>query len=252
MTTMRIVSLFLIYTRFLHSTYYCKLHYTVTNRRKLIRESMANNYYVIDVWHARHDLFNLTVLPLICIYTAYYLCWCTPADSGRDVFTACEYYLFTMYLLVDIVWLALIPNSVASPATIIGHHTVCLVGWWIPYHQRDMSCFRLFSSCLIVEVNTWLLIARRTFRNSAVLNTMFYFSWIAIRVFYCPSVLCRYALEHYEDIVEVDTGSVRSVLTKLVLSVMLCLCTLNLKWTYDLFSKPIRIFVPGAEDRKGL
>lgn len=215
---------------------------------------MANNkvYDVIDVWHARHDLFNLTVLPLICIYTAYYLCWCASDDSGRDVYTAFEYYLFTMYLVVDIVWLALIPSSVASPVTIIAHHIVCLVGWWIPYHQRDMSCFRLFSSCLIVEMNTWLLIARRTFRNSAALNTMFYFSWIAIRVVYCPSVLCRYALEHYEDIVDVHTGSVHSVLTKLVVSVMLCLSTLNLKWTFDLFSKPIRIFGPGAEDRKGL
>lgn len=127
---------------------------------------------VVDAkWNLRHDYFNLVVLPVVCVASVYYL------GVDRSAYSL-QYHAFLWYTIVDTVWLSILPNSVASPVAIIAHHIVCLVGWNIP-QLCELRYAELLSLGPLVEINTWLLIARRNFKDARVINILFYITWIS-------------------------------------------------------------------------
>jgi len=68
------------------------------------------------------------------------------------------------YFVADLLWVILIPNCVKSPNVIIQHHIATLIYLIIPYKYPSETGW-LMGACLSVEINTWLLIARRVFNK---------------------------------------------------------------------------------------
>merc|ERR1719394_743296 len=85
----------------------------------------------------------------------------------------------------------------------------------------------LMGSCLSVEVNTWFLIARRSFNKNGdkpfttgvpllksfrllIVSTCFYISWFVIRLGFYPYLLILILREHYNLTKEV--GSIFNIL----------------------------------------
>lgn len=196
---------------------------------------------VVDVkWHQRHDYFNLAVLPIVCAATIYYL----SVDCSLYMV---QYHVFLWYMVFDTVWLVLVPNSVASPGTIIAHHAVCLVGWNIPVFF-DYRYAELLSLGPLVEINTWFLIARRNFKGVHVLNLLFHTTWVALRMIMYPVVLVLFVLQYAEESREFQTWLHAGFL---VLVLMVVINILNLKWSVDLYSKTGQSAEP-RDHRKGL
>jgi hypothetical protein len=109
-----------------------------------------------------------------------------------DVFFAAT----VLYFLVDLLWILLVPASVKSPATIIQHHIATLLYISIPYIRPE--CRWCMGACMIVELNTWFLIARRVFNKQGFPPwTIDLGSFLSIRVkvisvaFYCKSLAQR-------------------------------------------------------------
>jgi hypothetical protein len=184
-------------------------------------------------WNVRHDVFNLIMLPIVCAVNLAYLTW-------GDAYYYPEYVVFLLYLIVDTLWLIVIPASVASPVTIIAHHLVCMVGWNIPIFSELRYCDWL-SLGLLVEINTWFLIARRnTSQRSTFLQAMFYITWVALRMVLFPVVLVLFLGVYLAESAFMGTYTHAGLL---VLCLMVLLNALNAKWTWDLFAK-----IAGADD----
>ena len=66
--------------------------------------------------------------------------------------------------MADLIWVMLAPTCVKSPGVIIQHHAATLLYLIIPYRFPEETGW-LMGACLCVEVNTWLLIARRVFNK---------------------------------------------------------------------------------------
>lgn len=88
---------------------------------------------------------------------------------------------------------------------------------------------------MLVEINTWLLIARRNLeRSNLVVEILFYSTWVIFRLILYPFLVWRF---YQEWLVAVrETGQ---VLTPLIFAPMLqvFLMALNLQWTYEMVSK---------------
>ena len=119
-------------------------------------------------------------------------------------------------------------------------------------------------ACLIVEINTWLLIARRVFNKQGfgpwvidlsffsirvkLISIFFYVTWIGIRNILYP-LLLKLMWDLYLE--NKDTHSAECIIG-LVLHCIFCV--LNYKWTFDLFMSKWRSFKTGgkAKIEKGL
>lgn len=180
-------------------------------------------------WNIRHDYFNLCVLPLICAINLYFLA------VDRSAYWV-EYFSFLAYLIVDTVWLFAVPGSVVSPTTVIAHHLVCIVGWSLPVFN-DLKYHDWLSYGILVEINTWLLTARRNFKESFLLNFLFYLTWVGFRLIMYPIILYYFVFQYVEDSVQWATY-INVGLYVLVL--MIAINSLNFKWSFELFSKMLR------------
>ena len=109
-------------------------------------------------------------------------------------------------------------------------------------------------ACMIVEVNTWFLIARRVFNKQGFppwtivdfsffsirikfISVMFYISWIAIRCILYPSLIVPFYYIWVNHSARVGT-KLNTVGLCMPLHTIFCL--LNLKWTYELLMSKIR------------
>ena len=79
------------------------------------------------------------------------------------------------YFVADLLWVILIPNCVKSPNVIIQHHIATLIYLIIPYKYPSETGW-LMGACLSVEINTWLLIARRVFNKQESLCFCLYYT----------------------------------------------------------------------------
>ena len=192
-------------------------------------------------WHRKHDAFNLIVLPFVCGTNVLYL------TSGKDSLLWLQFYLFALYLLFDTLWVTVRPQSVASPSTIIFHHLVCLIGWIVP-HYSDPSLSMWTSLGLAVEVNTFFLIARRYFGRTMPLQFAFYSTWVILRLLLYPVVLYNFVFKYIEYSMKKNQGNFLNT-GLFVLSTMIFLNMLNLKWSRDLFLKPQNLI---KKDHRGL
>ena len=196
----------------------------------------------------RHDAFNLLALPVICLLNVIYLTAATKwsnigtdrlgienQDSAQVLLTA-----FTLYLIVDLIWVMLFPDCVArDPASIIVHHLVCLIGMTIPWTERQFT-WHLAVNCL-VEINTFFLTLRRNVDVASTLyrisNTLFYITWVVFRLFMFPCMVVFVWLEYlrYSE----ATGTTINMLAFACVG-QAFITAMSFNWTIDLLVKLYR------------
>jgi hypothetical protein len=195
-------------------------------------------------WHKTHDQFNLLLLPIVLLFDFFlFYDWCS---------FKLQIYLiiFSIYVIIDGLWIFFIPNSVASPNTILVHHIVTLIGIILNLIMGlDYAILGAFGG--LVEVNTFFLIARRNWKSSILLNFMFFLSWIVIRNIIGPWVLyvsIQILLQKYKSM-----KTYKIIIGIILTLIALFLNLLNVKWTWDLFKKQFKKATSSSsEDSKGL
>lgn len=170
-----------------------------------------------------HDWFNLAVLAVLNAENLFYL----TTGRGFGVF----YTSAMFYFLLDTVFVGVFPQSVKSPVVILAHHLCTSLYMLIPYHYpRYHWCM---AHCMLVEVNTWLLIARRTIGGRAI-EVGFYTTWVALRNVYYPYLIWAFFNEWRRE-----TALCGSALNPILVTPLMqaFLTGLNYKWTWELLSK---------------
>lgn len=163
------------------------------------------------------------------------------------------FYCTICYFIIDLLWILIVPQAVRSPSTIIQHHIATLLYILLPYYYID--CRWCMGCCMIVEVNTWFLIARRVFNKQGfppwtivnlksflsirikVISILFYITWIFIRVILYPLLLIPFYNIYIQYSIRYTTYY---NLLFLCIPLHSIFCLLNLKWTYDLLMSKIR------------
>jgi hypothetical protein len=176
------------------------------------------------------------------------------------------------YFIADLIWVCLVPHCVKSPSVIIQHHVATLLYLIIPFvYPQDEW---LMGACLTVEINTWLLIARRVFNKQGfgpwiihlnslgvttttftpirikVISILFYITWFSIRCYIYPQIMYILFTLWYADYKNsrVAGGAAGGYFGSAVFNSHYCICLLlqsifvilNFKWTFDLFASKVR------------
>lgn len=154
-----------------------------------------------------HDTFNLAYLSVLIVANCAYLALATEVASigtekigdGYDGLSNIILTSFAVYLLVDIIWVILIPKCVASnPQAILIHHVACLLMVAVPMLDKQFSWH--LSVCLLVEINTLFLTLRRNLPLNtpaqSICNAGFYLSWVLLRLIMLPILLVFFYAEY--------------------------------------------------------
>lgn len=154
------------------------------------------------------------------------------------------FYAITIgYFLADLIWVLSVPRCVKSPGVIVQHHLATLLYLIIPYRFPEDGW--LMGACLSVELNTWLLIARRVFNKQGFVNfsflsirikiisILFYITWVSIRCFFYPLIM-KVLWNIWYNQFTFNTHYT------FALALHFIFCVLNFKWTYDLFKSKWR------------
>eukprot|EP00574_Skeletonema_japonicum_P005599 CAMPEP_0201728024 /NCGR_PEP_ID=MMETSP0593-20130828/14517_1 /ASSEMBLY_ACC=CAM_ASM_000672 /TAXON_ID=267983 /ORGANISM="Skeletonema japonicum, Strain CCMP2506" /LENGTH=301 /DNA_ID=CAMNT_0048220005 /DNA_START=156 /DNA_END=1061 /DNA_ORIENTATION=- len=220
-----------------------------------------------------HDFFNLIALVPVVVLNIINWDWDILIDSSkslRQAWTGQYFPLFFAatvgYFVADLIWVVQVPTCVKSPAVIVQHHLATLVYMLIPYMHPNETGW-LMGACLIVEINTWLLIARRVFNKQGfgpwvidlslfsirikLISIFFYVTWISIRCFLYPAIWRMIFSLWYEN--GYEEGD-HFVIFSFALGLHTIFCGLNFKWTFDLFMSKFRAWKLGgnAKIEKGL
>lgn len=221
-----------------------------------------------------HDWFNLVaLLPVIYLNLRNWCCVTFSVSLLKntileksvvgmwhgEVFQ--EFWWTTLaYFILDILWVILLPDCVKSPGVILKHHLATVGYIFIPKLRPEHGW--LMGACMIVEVNTWFLIARTalnkrgdrmfttgvTFWKSirtATISGCFYLSWFVIRLVIYPYLLIVITREWIKESNRVGTPLNLIAITPVMQCVFIFL---NMKWTVDL----IRSKLKGRGASKGL
>lgn len=138
-----------------------------------------------------HDIFNLFVLPGVVILDFNFL-----FGENLDQYYNPNFWIFfwytVLYVIVDMLWVALFPKSVKSSPTIIMHHGVTLLYLGVPAYN-PLTRY-VMAADLLVELNTWLLILRRQrIARHGILHVvnslLFYVTWFSIRCIAYPYLI---------------------------------------------------------------
>ncbi|KAL3794009.1 hypothetical protein ACHAWO_012413 [Cyclotella atomus] len=222
-----------------------------------------------------HDFFNLVALVPVVVLNMMNWNWDILLDPNsekkiQEAWVGDWFSLFFAvvvgYFVADLIWVILVPKCVKSPGVIIQHHIATLLYLLFPYiYPKDAW---LMGACLMVEINTWLLIARRVFNKQGftpwviglpqlfsirikLISVLFYITWITIRCFLYP-VIMKILLQLWWNSYR-QTSSLYSHYTICIL-LHSVFCVLNFKWTFDLFASKLRAWKLGkdAKIEKGL
>mmetsp|Transcript_27713 Transcript_27713/g.38975 ORF Transcript_27713/g.38975 Transcript_27713/m.38975 type:complete len:338 (-) Transcript_27713:142-1155(-) len=205
-----------------------------------------------------HDFFNLVALiPLVVLNL---MNWDREkfkrGNKIEDAWTGDWFDMFfqitVLYFVIDLAWILVLPRSVNSPGTIIKHHVATLLYLLVPFKYPEYRWF--MGACMIVEMNTWFLIARRVFNKQGfppwiidlpflfsirvkLISVFFYLTWIGTRCILYPLLW----FEFYDiwGRLSEETGTVFNLFA-FVLSLHTVFVLLNLKWTYDLIMSKMR------------
>mmetsp|Transcript_7166 Transcript_7166/g.15659 ORF Transcript_7166/g.15659 Transcript_7166/m.15659 type:complete len:227 (+) Transcript_7166:71-751(+) len=170
-----------------------------------------------------HDFFNLVSIAILNGLNFYYL-------ATQQAFN--WFWVATMvYFLLDMTFVGIYPASVKSPVVIIVHHIISALYILIPYHYPQYQWCMAY--CMLVEVNTWLLIAKRTFR-SPLLDVLFYVTWVGLRNIFYPYLIYAFYKEWQRETRLCGTPWNPILITPLF---QLCLTGLNYHWTLALLLK---------------
>ncbi len=129
-----------------------------------------------------HDQANLVCLPLLCLMCFAGLAGV--ADCWRITVA------FTVYILADLAWILIVPESLPRfPLIITVHHLITLALLSHPLRYPVDAHF----TCLdgLVEMSTFFMIARRhcSGRLSAAMNALYWLTTIALRFVLQPYLL---------------------------------------------------------------
>jgi hypothetical protein len=192
-----------------------------------------------------HDFFNVVALSILVTMNAGYLVQATDMNkigtdqigSDHDHTAVSVLGTFAVYLIIDIIWIALVPKCVASsPVAILIHHIACLVLLAIPFVERQFMWH--LSICLLVEINTLFLTLRRNLQQSTslqvVCNAMFYISWILLRLVMLPILVVFFYFEYVRY-----SSSIRTFYNIAAFGVMgtAFITAMSFKWTLDMLWK---------------
>jgi hypothetical protein len=202
-----------------------------------------------------HDLGNLLALPVLLLIDANYLIYDTVEGYWLFFFTV------LVYFVGDLTWVILVPKCVKSTLTIKTHHTVSIFYLILPFSYPEYGMF--LGYCMLVELNTWFLIARRYWRRSSkIFSVGFYLTWVTVRVglftglmissfeSYLEKVFSQLDADNSGTLSRKEILRLRNWVHLMMLAPMFqtVFCALNWKWTYDLIIQKIR----GAGPSKGL
>jgi len=192
-----------------------------------------------------HDLFNLVALSILCVVDIVYLTLATDwALIGSESLGSHHQHLsnillvgFTLYLLVDLVWVILVPRCVASnPLAIIIHHLACLLMTIIPWTEAQFSWHLAIN--LLVEINTIMLTLRRNVSMGSltykVSNALFYASWVLLRLVMFPALVLFFYFEYVRY--SITSGSYCNMMLFAVLGEAF-ITAMSFKWTFDMLTK---------------
>mmetsp|Transcript_78432 Transcript_78432/g.229968 ORF Transcript_78432/g.229968 Transcript_78432/m.229968 type:complete len:349 (-) Transcript_78432:116-1162(-) len=217
-----------------------------------------------------HDWFNLVALvPVVALNLLNWQCRGSLPFCGLltgefsliqlwngEAFLAFWWMTFA-YFIVDVLFVLLLPQCVKSPKVIVQHHFATIAYICVPKMRPEYGW--LMGACMLVEVNTWFLIARRACNKKGdkpfatgvplaksarlcVVSTCFYVSWFLIRLGFYPYLLIVILGEWYLESVRVGTPVNLIALTP----VMQCIFIfLNVKWTIDLIRSKLKGRGPG-------
>jgi len=225
-------------------------HFSLDENGGLLGALKQDANYSRDV----HDWFNIVALIPLCVLNA--MNWefgkigsVAPWDweilwKGKFFYT---FYIITVaYFIIDALWVVVVPNCVRSPGVILQHHFASLAYLTIPGMYPEYGW--LLGVCMSVEVNTWLIIARRLFNKTGqgwnvggfeikIISILFYITWISIRLIIYPGLFVVACQAYFERSARV--GSYINALTPAPF-LQSVFCMLNFKWSYDLFMSKLR------------
>jgi len=247
-------------------------HYRVDPDKKTLLPGLPVND---DEDVIRHDFFNLIALVPVVVLNVLNWNWDMLLDphsktTMQQAWTGewfPPFYAITIgYFVADLIWVLLVPHCVKSPGVIIQHHVATLLYLIIPYRYPEDGW--LMGACLSVEVNTWLLIARRVFNKQGfgpwvinlscvsirikLISIMFYVTWFFIRCYIYPLIMTVLFSLLLADVEK--TGSIFYSHYMIALPLQTVFCMLNFKWTFDLFMSKFRAMRSGGGTKieKGL
>jgi hypothetical protein len=78
------------------------------------------------VWLKRHDYWNLILLPPVVIANFIFL-----FNSTNLLYFNIQFYTFLLYIILDFIFISIIPSCVGDPKSIIYHHILCIIGIYL-------------------------------------------------------------------------------------------------------------------------
>jgi hypothetical protein len=221
-----------------------------------------------------HDVFNLlALLPVIWANFKNWHCGlCLPSRQSPNILNTdlpdlwhgeafqLFWWITFFYFMADILFVAFFPTCVKSPHVILYHHAATIGYICIPKMRPEYGW--LMGACMIVEVNTWFLIARRTLNRLGdkpftqgvplkkscrlvLVSSCFYVTWFTIRLLFYPYLLFVIIGEWLKYSWRVESYLNIIALTPVMQAVLIYL---NVKWTIDLLRSKLK----GRGPEKGL
>lgn len=152
-------------------------------------------------------MFNILSLIAIVYHDVQYLYLTTIWDHlgtlelGRDQrdLASTLLFLFFIYIVIDTLWIAIIPSCVlSSPMALIVHHLFTFLFLLIPYYVAQFQWHGAVS--IFVEVNVLFLVSRRQFSQNTlmyrILDGIFLLTWFSFRLVVFPFLFFFYSYEY--------------------------------------------------------
>jgi len=126
-----------------------------------------------------HDDVNIVVLTVVFIMAVLSL-WDGPSSVGHTWVIV----VMTVYLLIDMAWIAARPAIAKTPVSVIIHHVVTLIviSGAVEHADHRVNASR----ALLVEINTVLITLRRKLGRPLWCEVGFFGTWIVLRLVWFP------------------------------------------------------------------
>ena len=194
-----------------------------------------------------HDMFNIFAILGIIVLDFQYLYYATEwskigtSSLGSD-YNQMGFNLlstFSIYMLIDTIWIALQPKCVLSnPTALIVHHIASFVFLSVPFFEKQFQWHGALN--LFVEVNTFFLILRRQASPKSLIYNIFDYcflsTWIFLRLVIFPVLVVFFSYE-YRRFTQYDSEGVWWNIMLLAPILQSILTLLGFKWTYDMSIK---------------
>ncbi len=212
-----------------------------------------------------HDMFNIVALAVVCynvglflyrgsdpaiigpLVTHYWTKGGTDLTEISHLVSAADemglylfiFYFVCSYLLLDIIWVLVVPKCVpSSPTSIVVHHLATFVLLLTTYVYAPVDYAWNTAIYLTVEINTIILVLKRNLQMGSVLwrllDILFYVSWVLQRLVMFPILTWWSYHEYLRFSLKVGTHMNALMLTP---AFTMLLAILSYKWTIDLLFK---------------